>query len=101
YWRPDNRDAKHPRLTGSPTANNTQTSSFWMRDASYLRLKNLTLGYQLPESLVNKIGFQQARLHVSSQNMFTWTAMVYWDPESNYNTYPQQKVISFGVNLSL
>ncbi len=101
YWRPDNRDAKHPRLTGSPTPNNTQTSSFWMRDASYLRLKNLTLSYQLSESLIKKIGIQHARIYVSGQNMATWTKMVYWDPESTYNSYPQQKVFSVGVNLSL
>lgn len=101
YWRPDNQSAKHPRITGSPTANNTQTSSFWMRSASYLRLKNLTVSYKLNDHLVNKIGLQSARVFVSSQNLVTWTGMSNWDPESNYLTYPQQKAISFGVNLSL
>lgn len=101
YWRPDNQNAKHPRITGSPTANNTQTSSFWMRNASYLRLKNLTISYRLNDQIANKIGLQSARVFVSSQNLFTWTSMIYWDPESNYLTYPQQKAFSFGVNLSL
>lgn len=101
YWRPDNQSAKHPRITGAPTANNTQTSSFWMRSASYLRLKNLTVSYKLNDHLVDKIGLQSARVFVSSQNLVTWTGMTNWDPESNYLTYPQQKAISFGVNLSL
>jgi len=100
YWRPDNRDAKHPRLTGAPTANNTQTSSFWMRDAKYLRVKNLTLSYRLSDAIVQQIGLQRARVYISSQNLFTWSDLVNWDPESNFRTYPQQKVFSLGLNLS-
>lgn len=99
YWTPENRNAKHPRLTGAPTANNTQTSSFWMRDASYLRVKNLTLSYRLNDAAANLLGLQSARVYLSSQNLFTWSDLVNWDPESIFRSYPQQKVFSLGLNL--
>ncbi len=101
YWRPDNRDAKHPRLTGAPTANNSQVSSFWMRNAAYLRLKNATLSYRIPDSIAGKIGIHNARVYASGQNIATWSKLVYWDPESTFRSYPQQKVLSFGISLSL
>lgn len=100
YWRPDNTNARHPRLTGSPTTNNTQMSSFWMRNASYLRLKNATLNYNVPAPVLEKLKMQQARIYVSAQNLATWTKMVYWDPESTFRSYPQQKVVSVGISVS-
>ncbi|MEX2591508.1 MAG: TonB-dependent receptor, partial [Anditalea sp.] len=100
HWSPSNPNAKHPRLTGAPTTNNRQFSSFWMRDASYLRLKNATLSYNLPIPLIQKIGVQSARIYASGQNLLTWTKMIYWDPESNFRTYPQQKVTSLGLNVT-
>lgn len=101
YWRPDNTDAKHPRLTGAPTANNSQTSSFWMRNAAYLRLKNATLSFRIPETIASKVGLHNARIYASGQNIITWSKLIYWDPESTFRSYPQQKVLSFGVNFSL
>jgi TonB-linked SusC/RagA family outer membrane protein len=100
HWSPENPNAKHPRLTGAPTTNNRQFSSFWMRDASYLRLKNATLSFQIPVTLVQKLGVQSARIYASGQNLLTWTKMIYWDPESNFRTYPQQKVTSLGLNVT-
>lgn len=100
YWTPDNPNARHPRLTGAPTANNTQTSSFWMRNASYLRVKNLTLSYRLNDRTANVLGMQSARVYLSSQNLFTWSDLEYWDPESNFRSYPQQRVFSLGLNVS-
>ena len=100
HWSPENPNAKHPRLTGAPTTNNRQFSSFWMRDASYLRLKNATLSYQIPVTLIQKIGVQSARIYASGQNLLTWTKMIYWDPESNFRTYPKQKVTSLGLNVT-
>lgn len=100
YWTPDNTNARHPRLTGAPTENNRQTSTFWMRDASYLRVKNATLSFSVPNSFSGKIGLQNARVYASGQNMLTWSKMEYWDPESTFRSYPQQRVISFGLSLS-
>lgn len=100
YWSPENPNAKHPRITAAPTSNNTQVSSFWMRNANYLRLKNITVSYRIPSDLSKKVGIQRARVYASGQNLLTWTKMVYWDPESSFRVYPQQKVISLGLNVS-
>lgn len=102
YWTPDNRNAKNPRLTTSPTANNTQFSSFWMKDISYLRLKNATFSYVLPEGISSKIKAHQVRVYASAQNLITWTKLLNYDPEFNAGSgwgYPEQKVISIGLNV--
>ncbi len=109
YWTPENPDAKNPRLTTAPTTNNSQTSSFWMGNAAYLRLKNFTLGYTIPAQVTEKIRLQYARVYISGQNLITWTKLRYYDPEIGPNnsyvtnsawTYPQQKVISVGINVN-
>ncbi len=103
YWTPDNPNASNPRLTGGPTLNSQQTSSFWMQDASYLRLKSATFAYTIPSLVSKKIGIQNARIYVSGQNILTWTKLKNYDPEnSNFrgHTYPQQKVISVGINTT-
>lgn len=101
YWTPENPNAKHPRLTGAPTANNSQASSFWMRDATYLRVKNATLRYRVPDNIAGKVGIHNAQVYVSGQNILTWSKLEYWDPESTFRSYPQQKVFSLGLSLSL
>lgn len=103
YWTPDNPNALNPRITSAPTTNNTQTSSFWMKDASYLRLKSATLSYLIPRSVSRKIGSQSARAFIAGQNVYTWTKLKNFDPESTApytNLYPQQKVISVGINVT-
>ncbi|RQP08401.1 MAG: TonB-dependent receptor [Parapedobacter sp.] len=107
YWTPENTDALNPRLTPSPTTNNSVTSSFWMGNAAYLRLKTVTLSYALPAAWASRMRLQSARLYVAGQNLLTWTDLLY-DPEIGTNnsyaptsawTYPQQKVMSFGLTL--
>lgn len=103
YWRPDNANARHPRLTTAPTANNTQPSSFWIRDVSYLRLKNVMLSYALPTSITNSLKIQQTQVYLSGQNLLTWTKLLNFDPEMNsggWLGYPQQQVISVGLNVT-
>ncbi len=103
YWTPENPNAKNPRITAGPTTNNTQTSSFWMKDASYLRLKSATLAYTIPSFISQKIRIQNVRAFVSGQNIVTWTEITNFDPESTApysNLYPQQKVISLGLNIT-
>lgn len=108
YWTPEHPNAAYPRLTSSPTVNNMQTSSFWMGNAAYLRLKTINVYYQLPENVVSRIGIQAAKVYVSGQNLVTWTKLLY-DPEIGNNTsytptsawtYPQQKVVSVGLNIT-
>jgi TonB-linked SusC/RagA family outer membrane protein len=100
FWTPENPNAMHPRLTSAPTPNNTQTSSHWVKDVSYLRLKNATLSYNISSILGQKI--QDAQIYIGGQNILTFTKQKIRDPEiRNYNVtlYPNQKVISIGFRF--
>ena len=102
YWTPENPNALNPRITSAPTNNNTQASSHWMRNSSYLRLKSVMLSYSIPSAALEKIRIRSVRIFVSGQNVFTWTPMVNYDPETVVTSglnYPQQKVISIGTNI--
>jgi len=102
-WSPTNRNAYFPR----PYINyghNNQISSRYLQDASYLRLKNMTLGYRIPKSLTKKIQINDLRIYISAENLLTFTKLNRnFDPESVYNAfaYPIQRAISFGINLKL
>lgn len=103
-WRPDNPDAKYPRLSANPNyGNNGLLSSFWKVDGSYLRLKQLTLGYTIPKNVITKMGLNNLRLYVAGTNLFTISSFKYLDPEAPnvlQGYYPQQRTMSFGVNLT-
>lgn len=112
YWTEENRDAEFPRLSVTST-NNTQNSTFWKRNAAYLRLKNIQVGYEIPKKLLSKVGIGGLYIYANGQNLFTKTN--FWqgyDPEVAYdagasdgvslggaNYYPQVKVYSFGIDL--
>ncbi len=102
-WTPENTDARYPRLIYGQTANNQQPSSWWVENTAYLRVKSATLQYTIPSRLSEALRIQRATVYVSGQNLHTWTSVLNFDPELN-NTqswdYPQQKVLSFGLNLS-
>jgi len=109
YWTPTNTNVANPRLTSSPTVNNSQTSSFWVGNASYLRLKSATLSYTLPAKIMNAVRIQSARIYVSGQNILTWTKLINYDPEIGVNDswipngswgYPNQKAVSVGMNIT-
>jgi len=99
-WTPDNTNSNLYRIGG---AKNEQFSSFQLVDASYVRLKNVELGYSIPRSLTkNKI--TEFRIYVAGQNMVTFTKMKDYDPERSGNNYsansvPLYKVFTFGVNV--
>lgn len=107
-WTPDNRDATYPRLTTSPTSNNTRFSSYWLKDASYLRLKNVELGYNVPKSIVSRIHLNAIRVYVTGQNLITWDKLDVLDPEGPGAGgdaergwfYPQQKIMGAGINIT-
>jgi hypothetical protein len=93
-----------PRLTASPeaTKHNYRTSSFWMQDASYLRLKNVELAYTIGKSPLNKLGVKSFRIYINGQNLYTWTKMPFFDPEianSNGAVYPMTRIFNAGFNL--
>jgi TonB-linked SusC/RagA family outer membrane protein len=109
YWTPENTNAANPRLTSSPTVNNSQISSFWMGDASYLRLKSAMLSYTIPPRLMQKAKMQTARIFLSGQNLLTWTKLINYDPEIGPNNswipngswgYPNQRTVSIGMSVT-
>lgn len=106
YWREDNIDATFPRLASYASANgsnNQAYSSFWIRNASYLRLKNLTLEYDFKYKLLKNIKWLSAcKVNLTGTNLFTISDVSdYWDPEtaSTQGGYPVQRVYSLGVTV--
>ena len=103
-WTPENTDASYPRLSYQQNYNQ-RLSTYWLEDASYLRLKNVTLGYTLPPNFVERIRISNFRVYASGDNLFTETDFFYgYDPESpvsNGNFYPQVKTFIFGLNVTL
>ena len=107
-WTPSNPGAKFPRLLTTSYLQNdpgTTPSSYWVRNASYLRLKNLQVGYTLPRSIAGKIGAQRIRVYYSAQNLLTISSFYKWiDPEAPAGTagydYPQIKTTTFGLNVT-
>src|SRR5690606_37568084 len=101
-WTPENPSTTLPRLGG---ANNSQVSSFYVEDASYLRIKNIELGYSLPVSLMRKAGIGKMRLFVSGHNLVTFTKMKNFDPERSATNVgarnaPLYKVVTGGLNFT-
>ncbi len=100
-WSWDNRDGLWPRLGGS--GNNRNQTSFWLDDMSYLRVKNLQLGYTVPAKVLSKLGVTNLRIVGSAENIGTLTAFRGLDPEKqgdDNNVYPINKSYSLAINLS-
>lgn len=100
-WTPDNPSSTLPRLGGQ---NNTIISDFYIQDASYLRLKNLELGYTLPSLFTQRYGLSRVRIYFAGQNILTFTKMKDFDPErvrggNSDQLTPLYKVYTFGLNL--
>lgn len=101
-WTPQNPNATFPRLAFNEV-NNEQNSSFWLKDASYLRLKNLQIGYNLPTTLTQKAGIKNAKIYISGRNLFS--ADNFWDghdvetPVGTGHDYPMVKIYSLGLNV--
>ncbi|WP_207512540.1 SusC/RagA family TonB-linked outer membrane protein [Longitalea luteola] len=105
-WTPDNPNAAFPRLSSyqaTLSAHNAHANSGWIRDGSYLRLKSAQLGYTLPKKWLNTAKINTIRVYVSGFNLFTWDKLKYLDPEMpnvNNGFYPQQRMMSGGVNIT-
>lgn len=100
-WRPDNTGSAFPRLAFNES-NNIQNSSFWLRDASYLRLKNMQVGYTVPKQLL-KDKIQKLRVYASGQNLLTfdnfYPGFDAEAPVQNAGWYPQMKVFTLGLDV--
>lgn len=110
-WSPENPNAKFPTLLAyvALNANNElrATNNKYMQDLAYLRLKNLTVGYRVPQNLTKRFKIQSLRVFASGENMFTWTKLdtKYIDPEQamaniDGRVYPFSKTYSFGIDLT-
>ena len=108
-WTPETPDARFPRMSAT-TTQNIQNSSFWMADASYLRLKNLQLSYALPQSAVKKMKIKGLMFFANATNLFTLTNYYEgYDPESVYSSadsittgagnYPLVSTYTFGLEI--
>jgi hypothetical protein len=104
-WTPENPTNEMPALfiSGYPNINNYLNSTYFLRDASYLRLKNVMLSYSLPFDLINRIKCQDITIFVSGENLLTFTKFKDQDPESGSGTvflsWPQARILHFGVTV--
>lgn len=102
YWTPENQDAAFPRLAFNEI-NNEKNSTFWMKSAAYLRLKNLQIGYSIPQAVLSKFFVKKLRIYVSGQNLFTidkfWDGFDVEAPVGNGSYYPQVKLYSVGLDI--
>jgi TonB-linked SusC/RagA family outer membrane protein len=107
-WTYDHQ-SKNPRITlfGDPNNNFTAPSDFLLEDGSYLRLKNITIGYTLPKSLMAKAGIPELglRVYATGENLLTFTGYTGFDPEVgnmglDVGTYPIARTFTFGINLN-
>lgn len=106
-WTPDNKNAEMPRIaymSTSPSLPSQVVSDFWIQDASYVRMKNLQIGYTMPKSLVNAVGIQNVRFYYSVENLFTLHNMrLNVDPEipsERASNFPLTRTHAFGVNVT-
>jgi hypothetical protein len=109
-WTPEHKDALLPKLDINDIYSNKYVTDYYIEDATYLRLKQLTLGYTLPVSLLNKIKITKLRIYIQAQNLFTITNFTGIDPAVNISDSnlsmgvysggsPVSKQILIGVNL--
>jgi hypothetical protein len=110
-WSPENPDGYYPRMfhrsaQNGNTAEWMRANTRYLQDASYLRLKNATIGYTIPEKLTGKAGISRLRVYFSGENLWTLRHIFVdsIDPEtlgtSNYSTYAMQRVFSLGLNIN-
>lgn len=102
----ENANATYPRLVylqNGASHNNYRNSTYWMRDISYLRLKNLEIGYNLPQSVREAMHLEQCRFFLQGTNLLTFTDFKFWDPEMGSSTgesYPLSKTVTLGLQVN-
>ena len=98
HWTVDNPNGTMPRADSFQPGNTT----FFLYDATFVRLKTFEFGYSLPKNLTSKIALENVRFYVSGSNLLTWAKTIKWcDPELNGSNlyYPQQRIINLGINV--
>ena len=104
-WTEQNpsQDVFYPRLSSTVNENNTQQSTWWLRDMSMLRMKDVEVGYSMPKHLLKHIGISAVRFYVKGSNLLTFSKFDLWDPEistSNGAQYPIMKSVSLGLDIN-
>jgi hypothetical protein len=104
HWSETNQDmyALYPRFSPTIVENNAQTSTWWMRDGSFLRLKQAEIGYTIPGKWQQKLHLGALRVYFSGSNLLLFSKFKLWDVEMAGNGlgYPIQRVFNIGLNLS-
>lgn len=98
YWTPENRSNEAPRPQYTAAVGNF--NALGLQDASYFRLRSLTLGYTLPRSISSKWNVNRARVYVTGTNLFTITDYKSYSPEKTAGDYPEPQTYTVGINLS-
>jgi hypothetical protein len=104
HWSDDNRNiyALWPRLSSDINRNNTQQSTWWLRNGDFLRLKQVEIGYSLPPATIKKWKLKTFRVYVNGSNLFALSHFRLWDIEMAGNGlgYPVQRVVNIGLQTS-
>ena len=99
-WSPSNQGSKIPAITTNDGGRNTVSSDFWLQDASYMKLRNVTLGYTFPERWFKSV-LSRARVYFTGENLFTITRFEGLDPENGSSSnYPNVSRFIFGLSLT-
>jgi TonB-dependent starch-binding outer membrane protein SusC len=111
-WTPSKTNGTLPRAVFGDPNNNRRNSTRWLEDGSFVRLKNVSLSYSIPTSIISKAKMSSLRVFVQAENLKTWTKYSGFDPEvstfsvsntapgTDFLTFPQARTLSFGINLS-
>ena len=102
YWTPQNPNAKYPAPSATAAPENQFDSNLYLRDASFLRLRSVNVGYTLPKHLLDKIRVEKLRIYLSGTNLFVLDKLMF-DPEAETgsgNYYPQQRSFNLGFNFT-
>ncbi len=104
-WTVENpsQDVFYPRLSDYQSANNNMASTWWLRDMSFIRLRNVELGYSLPSKWLDPIHIRNFRVFARCNNLLTFSDFKLWDPELGVNNglrYPIMKSVSFGLEMN-
>lgn len=98
-WIPENADnATYPRLSASNNENNFVPSTFWQKDGSFIKLRSLEIGYNLPERITGKLGMENVNVFVNGTNLFSIDRLEYTDPETLFG-YPSLRTFSIGTSI--
>ena len=98
-WTPETPNARFPRLTTETVGNNLQTSSLWLADRSFLKLRNCEVYYKLPSSWLNRFWVKNAKVYVRGVDLLCFDSIDQLDPEAMNNSYPATRSIHVGLSV--